>query len=69
MQVTIGDNLYLPFDKPATIPDSPRQNWDPTDEHLIDERIAFIPLHNSKDKYHADYQQNNNDGCDLKSPH
>lgn len=34
MQVTIGDNLYLPFDKPATILIPPSQNWDPTDPNI-----------------------------------
>lgn len=34
MPVTIGDNLYQPFDKPATIKIPPTQNWDPTDPNI-----------------------------------
>ena len=34
MTVKIGDNLYLPFDKPATILIPPSQNWDPTDPNI-----------------------------------
>ena len=34
MQVIINDNMYLPFDKPATIKIPASQNWDPTDPNI-----------------------------------
>ena len=34
MQVIINDNMYQPFDKPATIKIPAGQNWDPTDPNI-----------------------------------
>jgi FOG: Glucan-binding domain (YG repeat) len=34
MRVTISDNAYQPFDKPATIKIPASQNWDPTDPNV-----------------------------------
>lgn len=34
MQVVIRDNMYLPFDKPATIKIPAGQTWDPTDPNI-----------------------------------